>query len=497
MARKFGIVDLFAGPGGLGEGFSAAGCETETRMDIHLSIEKEPTEVQTLRLRAFLRSFGDRFPKEYYGHLNAGKALPDWSELYPEQWHRAVSEARRLELGEAGVFEEIATILDRTRETLHGDTILIGGPPCQAYSLVGRARNKGKVCYVPEDDQRHFLYREYVNILNRLRPAMFVMENVKGMLSSKVGGGEIFQRVLDDLRNAGDGYTLFPLASPIADGEPRARDFIVRAEQHGVPQARHRVFVVGIRSDLTGPVPGELLLPQANSSVNVEDAIFDLPELRSGLSRGDNPDSWRDAVLAQADRILGSNAVPSDIRQALASLKANGLAKATSRVCTSTSSLTADVQPRLRHWLSDKRLRRILHHETRGHIAEDLGRYLYAATYALARDDFPRIDEFPGFLQPNHRNRGSGKFKDRFRVQLKDRPATTVTSHISKDGHYFIHPDPRQARSLTVREAARLQTFPDNYYFMGNRTQQYHQVGNAVPPYLAFQIGRVVRGLLE
>ncbi|MCB1347113.1 MAG: DNA cytosine methyltransferase [Maritimibacter sp.] len=497
MARQFGIVDLFAGPGGLGEGFSAAGRETDTRMDIRLSIEKEPTEVQTLRLRAFLRSFGDRFPQEYYAHLNAGKPLPEWSELYPAQWKHAEAEARPLELGLPGVFEEIATVLDRARESLHGDTILIGGPPCQAYSLVGRARNKGKACYVPEDDHRHFLYREYVNILSRLRPAMFVMENVKGMLSSKVGGGEIFQRVLDDLRNAGDGYRLFPLASPIAESEPNARDFIVRAEQHGVPQARHRVFVVGIRSDLAAPQPGTVLLPRSNSIVSVEDAIFDLPELRSGLSTGDSPAQWREAVLAQADRILGSNLVPDDLRRALASLKANGLARATSRVSVSTGATKVDVQPRLRDWLSDNRLRRILHHETRGHIADDLGRYLYAATHALARDDFPRIDEFPEFLQPNHRNRSSGKFKDRFRVQLKDRPSTTVTSHISKDGHYFIHPDARQARSLTVREAARLQTFPDNYFFMGNRTQQYHQVGNAVPPYLAFQIGQVVRNLLE
>lgn len=151
-------------------------------------------------------------------------------------------------------------------------------------------------------------------------------------------------------------------------------------------------------------------------------------------------------------------------------------------------------------WYEDERLGGVANHFTRTHMPEDLHRYLFASGFASVHNRTPSLRDFPTALLPEHRNvqaalEGS-MFGDRFRVQLKDKRSTTITSHISKDSHYYIHPDPSQCRSLTAREAARLQTFPDNYFFCGGRTAQYHQIGNAVPPLIARQIAQIVADLL-
>ena len=156
---------------------------------------------------------------------------------------------------------------------------------------------------------------------------------------------------------------------------------------------------------------------------------------------------------------------------------------------------------RYKTWFFDSKLGGVCNHTARKHIKKDLCRYFYAACFAKEYLKSPTINDFPRVIWPDHENileasKGS-MFADRFRVQIKNKPSTTITCHISKDGHYFIHPDPVQCRSLTVREAARLQTFPDNYFFEGPRTSQYSQVGNAVPPLLAKKIATIVYDLIK
>jgi DNA (cytosine-5)-methyltransferase 1 len=510
LPSTFGIVDLFAGPGGLGEGFASLVEDGHAPFRIGISVEKEASAHQTLTLRAFLREYRGRHGElpEPFINFHAGVALqPDWSAIDARAWQHARDEARALELGT----EAAATAIDGTIEKLkakYDDTILIGGPPCQAYSLVGRARARGKVGYVPEDDARHYLFREYIRVLDRLRPAAFVMENVKGMLSSTVESRLVFEMLMEDLSSLGTGhghhYEL--RAVRVENGKAslheaaKPSDFIVRAEHFGVPQRRHRVIIVGIRSDLAGRA-ADAEIAVSGMTRTVSDAIGTMPALRSGISRGgDDVAAWRREVT-DAARLLASIHKDQDsdaLHQAFLNVsRGQKDVLPTLRVASCLPEGYAASNDELLQWLERPELRAIAQHETRGHMVSDLGRYLFAAVFGAVRGYSPKAADFPFALSPDHRNWHSGVFNDRFRVQLADEASTTVTSHISKDGHYFIHPDPLQCRSLTVREAARLQTFPDDYLFLGNRTQQYVQVGNAVPPFLARQIARLLNAVLR
>ncbi len=505
MSSNIHIVDLFSGPGGLGEGFSSSELlERKRPYQLAVSIEKEATAHKTLRLRSFLRKF-DKFPQEYYLWLESGSKEPDWSELYPNQWAQAQNEAWLAELGAPEATLNLSQRIEKIKATAGNQTLLIGGPPCQAYSLVGRARNVGIKSYRPSKDHRHFLYQEYCRVLSEFSPSVFVMENVKGMLSSSVEGLKIFETVLSDLENAGEGYSLFALSDADRQhGRPAPQDFILRAEDYGVPQARHRVIIVGIKRSIADRLSREYLpkLAKHSRKALVQDVIDQMPKLRSGLSKGDETSAWYEALSMATEnvrhglsRYSGKN--KSKFLKELVKVELSTKRPPKKRSSKSSPSFPDSIAADLLSLLHDDRLRTLSSNETRGHMPSDLGRYLFASCFARAEGRSPKAIDFPSNLAPNHANWKSGKFSDRFRVQRWDSPATTVTSHISKDGHYYIHPDPSQCRSLTVREAARLQTFPDNYHFLGNRTQQFVQVGNAVPPYLAKQIADALLPVFE
>ncbi len=490
-------MDLFAGPGGLGEGFSSCRRpDGSPAYRIEISIENNPAAHHTLRLRAFLRQF-EVFPREYYAWIAGKTKVPEWPKLYPREWQVAKKEAIYAKLGQSGTASLLSEYIAKIRDDPGVRTLLIGGPPCQAYSLAGRSRNAGIVDYRPEDDERHFLYHEYCRVLNELRCEVFVMENVKGMLSSTVGGLAVFERVLSDLECAGDGYRLFSLSGTTgSNSKPTPKDFVLRSENYSVPQSRHRVFIVGVRSDIVVSDPP--VLSRTDLKVTVANMLVGLPRLRSGLSRNDDEKTWHKNV---SDALGMVRRATHDYRGDHGDLFRETLAKVESRIASNARAgrktvtrrkLSARLPADLKKFIDDPLLEGVSGHETRGHMPSDLARYLFASCFARAEGYSPRAHQFSELLAPSHKNWSSGKFNDRFRVQISKAPATTVTSHISKDGHYYIHPDPKQCRSLTVREAARLQTFPDNYHFMGNRTEQFVQVGNAVPPFLARQIAKAL-----
>jgi DNA (cytosine-5)-methyltransferase 1 len=422
----------------------------------------------------------------------------DWESLdgrLAAERRKAEAEAIRLELG-ASTVGDVRSLV-RAKVSSDEPWVLVGGPPCQAYSLVGRARNKGNPHYSAALDHRQTLYVEYLQILADHVPPVFVMENVKGLLSAKLHRLRMFDRIREDLADPakalkrenrtsstrGPRYEICPLVPPLDLLGDDPKGYVVRSELFGVPQRRHRVILLGIRSDIAhGPL--KQLLPTWPAST-VDATICSLPRLRSGLSK--EPDSdieWTDRLQSfRNEKWVRSLPLPvkRKIERTLRDLRPPAMSRGSDYLQLRSGAV-------------------VLNHSTRGHMACDLKRYLFASSFASVFGNSPALSDFPEELLPNHANiqraLGDGMFADRFRVQVATEPATTVTSHIAKDGHYYIHPEPAQCRSLTVREAARLQTFPEDYFFCGPRTAQYQQVGNAVPPMLAQQVAGVVADLL-
>ena len=494
------LIDLFAGPGGLNEGFSSVVDSRGNHVfETALSVEMNEFAHCTLELRALYRLLRRRGKLEnYVAYVQGSLARAELFKRSGGDGTAAQAEAMRATMGESDSTDlEIEARIDAAlRKSRSKEFVLIGGPPCQAYSLVGRARRSQEKREEFEADPRHRLYQEYLSIVSRFRPAVFLMENVPGLLSARLGGESMFARIYSDL--GGAGYDLHPINDStdllkLTETDPKR--FVVHAEQHGIPQARSRVFILGIRNDLR--LKAHALKPATTTRTIIADVLDGLPEIRSRISRRpDVAQDWHNEILGLGDYKFShlDETMRCFIRQSLNTVNP--------RLPLGSQFMRAKAKPsKLADWLSGEVVGGVLNHNSRGHMASDLRRYFFWSAYAQIYERSPSLSDVPQHLRPDHKNVTGDAvdvpFADRFRVQLRGRPSTTVTCHIAKDGHYYIHYDPSQCRSLSVREAARLQTFPDAYFFEGPVTEQYKQVGNAVPPYLAKQIGDLVAGILS
>lgn len=417
--EKLTFIDLFAGAGGLSEGFIRAGFTPVA----HVEIDK--AACNTLRTRAafhYLKTHGKY--KVYASYLMGEISRKKLYDSVPEEVLESVI---NLPIGE----EYNKLIQNKIDGLLCGRQVdlIIGGPPCQAYSLVGRARSASKM----EGDPRNYLFIEYAKYLEIYKPKMFVFENVMGLKSAK--GGEYLCQMESLFNKKGYQIKLYTL---------EARNF-------GVLQNRKRIIILGWLKNKSFKPPN-LELIKAKKEYRVDDLLKDLPAITAG---GGN------------SRFLNYIAAPTEY------LKTNSLRN-------DTDILTQHIA-RPQH---------------------ERDKEIYKITVQKWENDKERLNynDLPEYLK-THQNRSV--FVDRFKVVAGDLPySQTVVAHISKDGHYYIHPDINQNRSLSVREAARLQSFPDNYFFEGekedaSRTAAFKQIGNAVPPIMANKIADVIKKLLS
>ena len=416
MTDKLTYINLFAGAGGLSEGFIRAGFHpvAHVEMDRYASL--------TLKTRLGYHYLKENEQKDVYFQYIRREITPDeFYSFIPDEILRSVITMEINENTIKHIFERIESIMKDSG--IHKIDVIIGGPPCQAYSTIGRARDP----YRMRNDPRNYLYRFYVKFLKKFRPEVFIFENVPGLLSA--GNGKLWNDVQKYFRNAG--YDI---------------DYrLLNANDFGVLQRRKRVIMIGWEQDL------KLNYPEFEKDENVKnyavgDMLFDLPPLQPGekMLVGE--------YISEPSKYL----VEYGIR-------------------TSEDVLTL--------------------HISRKHNERDRTIYKFYIEKWFKNKERPKYDDLPEELK-THKNRNV--FKDRFKVVAPDLPySQTVVAHLSKDGHYFIHPDITQLRSISVREAARLQSFPDNYYFEGPMTTMFRQIGNAVPPLMAEKIAGKIREMLS
>jgi DNA (cytosine-5)-methyltransferase 1 len=412
-------IDLFAGAGGLSEGFICAGFNPVAH------VEMDTAACFTLKTRMtyyYLRKVRRQFIYHSYlkGEITRG-------ELYENIPKSVLESVINLTIGEennSSIFRQIDNQLMKSKVD-----VIIGGPPCQAYSLVGRARDANGM----EGDKRNYLYKEYAKYLERYRPRIFVFENVVGLKSA---GSGIYLENMEKLF-VSIGYSM--------------KLYTLEANNFGVLQNRKRILIIGWKDNLNPKLP-DLESIRSEPNLLVKSIFSDLPRLKDGEG-SDKNGSYRTKSNSYLDKYL--------IR--------NGL----------------DV---------------LTQHLTRKHTEQD--KKIYQIAVKKWNDNSKRLDynDLPEKLK-THRNRHS--FFDRFKVVAENQPFShTVVAHIAKDGHYYIHPDIDQNRSISVREAARLQSFPDDYYFESVRlgaikTSAFRQIGNAVPPLMATTIAKAIKKLLK
>ncbi len=405
-------IDLFAGAGGLSEGFTSIGFNPVA----HVEMNREACE--TLKTRAvyyYLKDNGklDEYKKYLLGELSKEKLYSTVPEVVLKSViHQTMSEEN---------MPVLFDLIDDLKKEQHVEQIdlIVGGPPCQAYSLVGRAVKSDNMV----GDPRNYLYRLYIEVLKKYRPTMFVFENVPGLLTAN--DGQYFEDMKIAFKDAG--YTI--------------DHSVLNAKDFDVLQDRRRVILIGWKKELEYRYP---VFEEKASTHKVAELLSDLPAIQSGEENNNYVSSKFNAYL-----------------------KKTGIRKV-------DDILT---------W-----------HVARPHIERD--REIYRKVIAAWFEDKKRIKytDLPEELC-THKNRTA--FLDRFKVVASDMPTChTMMAHISKDGHYFIHPDIKQARSITVREAARIQSFPDDFYFEGSRTAAFTQIGNAVPPLMAKGIAIKIKEML-
>ena len=401
------FIDVFAGAGGLSEGFVKAGFEPIA----HVEIDSHACKTLETRNYYYALKYANKL-KVYQDYLLAKISHEELLEHVPNKANNVIN---------SSIGDDNTSIFNRIDELSQGREIdlIIGGPPCQAYSVVGRHRiNK-----LEEDDPRNLLYKQYGLFLKKYNPKVFVFENVLGLLSAD--DGRYFYDIKDYFRTLG-----YELDSRV-----------LNSSDYGVLQNRKRVIIIGWKkgSDFSYPE----LVPESNL-YTIADILEDLAYLKPGDQK--NITNYASDTNEYLEK--------SQIR--------NG----------------ADF---------------VTQHVARSHNDRDLEIYKIAIDKWLNNKERLKYGDLPERLK-THKNQSS--FIDRFKVVDINSYSHTVLAHIAKDGHYYIYPNPEQVRSLSVREAARIQSFPDDYYFEGGRSAAFKQIGNAVPPLMALKIAEEIKEIL-